>query len=232
LISEEHSSVDILGPRLEALLPELYTSPAIEAYPKNGASDISTELLVGVRCGQEHPALFHIDSSVVTRITGEPRVIGYGPLQEMATELWSLDLDVNEACTAALFLAHEAKRRYGGAGGVTHILKLCNNGAVDFERTWDQGAREALLNDIRTMYQRLVITIATASLKPEVYTETMKKVDDRAVAIHGAFQKLESEYKEWFIKMIGGSVIKFEELPQHIQDHLKWAMEQQIKKDE
>lgn len=206
---------------LETLMAKLYAGKPIKAYPRNSAEDLYTSslLLIRVKSG-ERPVLFLINSSLVTSVP-EYAVIGYGPMKEMVREMWSLDLTVEQASKAAIYVIHDTKRRYGAVGGVTNILKLFNDGRADWERTWDQPARESLLNDLRLLHHRMVVTVTTPSISDAEYGQTSAALTKRASDIREAFQKIEDDYKQWLIQAMGGSVIKLEDLPQFVQEAIK-----------
>jgi 20S proteasome alpha/beta subunit len=206
---------------LEQLMAKLYAGKPIKAYPRNSAEDLYTSSLLALRVKSgERPVLFSINSSLVTSVP-ECAVIGYGPMKEMVREMWSLDLTVEQASKAAIYVIHDTKRRYGAVGGVTNILKLFNDGRADWERTWDQPARESLLNDLRLLHHRMVVTIATPSISDTEYGQVSAALIKRAADIRGAFQKIEDEYKKWLIQAMGGSIVKLNELPEFIQDAIR-----------
>jgi 20S proteasome alpha/beta subunit len=216
----EHSTwtLELFTAGLEKLMAEIYASDSISSFPHSSATDLYCDILIAIQLAQEQPALFVVHSSLVTQITGQPFVIGYGPMQEMANEMYSLDLNIEEASTAALYLIHDAKRRYGAVGGVVHIFKLFGNRRVDFERTWDQPARESLLNDLRLLHYRMVVTVATPNVTSAEYSRIMRLLANRARNIRAAFQKLEHSYQEWVMRMIGLRRVNFRKLPRAIQD--------------
>lgn len=206
---------------LERLMAKLYAGKSIKAYPKDRAEDLYTSSLLALRVKSgERPVLFSINSSLITSVP-EYAVIGYGPMKEMVRELWSLDLTVEQASKAAIYAIHDTKRRYGAVGGVTNILKLFNDGRSDWERTWDQAARESLLNDLRLMHHRLVVTVTTPNISDAEYKKVSGALSKNAAKIRGAFQKIEDEYKKWLILAMGGSVVKLEDLPQFVQDAIR-----------
>ncbi len=210
---------------LENLMAQLYEGDPIKAYPINSAEELYTSSLLAIRLNPSvQPVLFSINCSLVTSVP-EFSVIGYGPMKEMAREMWSLDLTVEQASKAALSVIHDTKRRSGGAGGVTNILKMFNDSRpAEWERTWDQSAREALLNDLRLLYHRMVITVTTPGISDTEYERVSAALTKRAADIRKAFQKIEYEYKQWLAQAIGiggGSVIKFEDLPQFIKDAMQ-----------
>jgi hypothetical protein len=206
---------------LEKLMGQLYSGKPLKAYPRDSAADIYTSSLLAIRLkSSAQPVLFSINSSLVTSVP-EFAVIGYGPMKEMAREMWSLDLTVEQASKAALYLIYDTKRRSGAVGGVTNILKLFNDGRADWERTWDQPARESLLNDLRLLHHRMVVTVTTPGIPDAEYGRVSTALSRRAVDIREAFQKIEQEYKAWLIQAMGGSIVKLEDLPQFVQDAMK-----------
>jgi 20S proteasome alpha/beta subunit len=221
LIAESpHYAVENFEEDLGQLMAKIYASEEVQAYPKSSASDLYTSLLLAARFGDQRPALFIVNSSLVTQIF-EPRIIGYGPMQEMANEICSLDLTVQEAGTAALYLIYDTKRRYSYAGGVVHIFKLFDNKRYEFERTWDQAAKEALFNDLRLMHYRMVITVATPNVPLPEHSRVIKTLTAQARKIRAAFEKIEDNYQEWVVRMMGGSVVKFKRLPRQVRDAIK-----------
>jgi hypothetical protein len=221
MISEQSVwTLELFTLSLENLMAEIYASDAVNSFPHSSATDLYCDILLAIQFVQERPALFVIHSSLVTQIIDQPIVIGYGPMQEMANEMYSLNLSVAQASTAALYLIHDAKRRYGAAGGVVHIFKLFGNRSYDFERTWDQPARESLFNDLRLWYYRFVITVATPNVVDAEYLRVMKLLESRAQRLRAAFQKLEAAFQEWFLQQMGASRVNFKDLPQHVQDML------------
>ncbi len=206
---------------LEKLMAEIYASKAIKAYPHSSATDLYCSILIAIQFNLERPALFVVNSSLVTQVKNEAKIIGYGPMQEMATEMHRLYLTAEEASTAALYLIYDAKRRYGAAGGVVHILKLSGGSRQDFERTWDQPAKESLFNDLRLLHYRMVVTVATRGIAPAEYSRIMGLLVKRARGIKSAFEKIEKAYQEWLLRIWGGRQKNFNSLPQVVQDAIR-----------
>lgn len=206
---------------LSGLMAEIYSSDAMTAYPKSYPTSHQTQFLVAVRSLDSVNALFLVNSSLVSRVEDGARVIGYGLMQNMADELSSLNLTVKQASTAAMFLIYETKRRHSFVGGVTHFYTLTSTGLTDVPTTWDQPSREALLNDLRILYYRLVLIVATPDVAKNQYAFVISNLVRRARKIRNEFKKIEKQCFEWMMRMVGGKKLKLKDLPENVREFIE-----------
>ena len=105
-------------------------------------------------------------------------------------------------------LIYETKRRDGYVGGVTHIYKLYFDGRSDFERTWDQSARESLFESLRQWNYRMVVTVGSTSIQPWDYKEIVDSFTRNMRSIRGEFRRIEQRYQRWIAEQAATLVIK------------------------
>jgi hypothetical protein len=190
------SGLVVFQKALAELMPRLYASEAFTAYPHTDATELYTQFLVAVRPNyRERAALFQINSSLVEEVHSGIRIIGCGTMQEMATELASMNLDRWDSEVAALYLISEAKRHYSMVGGLTHIYSLPNPGpgwhAPKADRVLDQGYREALFSQLRDWHHRLVVTVGSFSISRESSDLVLKAFQEDILRIRDEFIALE-----------------------------------------
>jgi hypothetical protein len=134
--------------QLQDLMPKIYNSEAMQAFPVEKPEDRYVDMLVACCPNKKRAALFQINSSLVTRISSSA-VVGCGPLRDIAEEFSKLSLTVNKAAWATLYVVYLAKERWQGIGGATQILKIWNDGKMEDERLWDQPRKERLFSSYR-----------------------------------------------------------------------------------
>ena len=214
--------MDEFGAALSKLMADIYLSRPMKAYPQLQSNSLQTQFLVAYR-NCEKNALFLINSSLAVRVESGARVIGYGLMQNMAEELSRYGLDIKQANTAAMFLVYETKRRYNFVGGVTNIYTLLSNGFTDFATTWDQPARESLLNDLRMFYYKLVVTVATPNIPPKQYEAAIKSIVRNARNVRRSFMEIERQLFRWQARVMGFKLTKPKDLPPEIRESAKAA---------
>ena len=199
-----NADLSVFRQSLFELMPKLYASDAIAAYPHSEPSDLYTQLLVAARPNyRENATLFLINSSLIEEVTRGVRIIGCGTMQETAQELDLLSLNMYDSATAALYLIYEAKRHYSYVGGVTHIYSLPNPpttpgpGATPrSERVWDQGQKESLFSELRMLHHGIVVAAGSTVISEESYKEGVENFLDGLGLIRQEFEALEKEERE------------------------------------
>jgi len=184
---------------LSSLMPLIYKSEQMKAYPKSQKDELQTSFLVTVRPKKQDgkAALFVIDSSLVSRVQDGVKVVGWWSMQEMADQLGKLHLSVKQAKIAALYLIHETKKRTDYVGGKVHIYGIFNDGMVTPERTWDQPSREELFNSLQEMHYFLVTRIADPNLQKAEFREALTFFRKTVGKIHSEFKSIEQRYHQW-----------------------------------
>jgi hypothetical protein len=201
----ENVGVDIHNFRtaLTDLMPKLYAGEAFSSYPRSDASDLYTEFLVAVRPNyRENVALFQITSSLVEEVHTGVRIIGCGAMQETGFELATMNLNMYDSATAALFLVYEAKRHYSYVGGLTHIYSIPNNpGPVhghppEAERRIDQGLKEYLFTQLRGWHHQIVVAAGSPYVSDEAYSSILNSFHEDVGRILNEFRVLETRQRE------------------------------------
>lgn len=193
LMESQPSSMEEFDVSLRNLMVDIYGGKAMNAYPVEKREELTTQLLVTYSSGSSiDPHLFLINSSLVTRVSRSAVVIGCGPLRQLADELGSEPMYILEAPAAALYVVHEAKRRYSDVGGITRIVMQSGN-LVFEERTYDQPQREAMFDATRKLTQRLTIGIVNPAPFAE-FDELLRDLNKEARAIRKTATKLEEEF--------------------------------------
>jgi 20S proteasome alpha/beta subunit len=119
------------------------------------------ELLVAVQFRKEFPFLLHIDCDLVKRVH-DARAIGAGMFTQMAIDFHSMHLTTAQAVWACMYIVKEAKMRYEGIGGSTHIVVVTGDG-FQTERSWDIPQRETVLSRFDALARRLLIATIPAT---------------------------------------------------------------------
>lgn len=177
---------------LTELMPGLYASDAIASYPHSDPVDLYTQFLVAARPKRYgEAALFLVNSSLVTQVPGGAVVIGYGPMQELARELWGLGLNLEQTSLASLYLVYEAKRRYSQVGGFTHVYVLPHRGVPVGEQIRDQGTKELLFARLRSVHHQIILTAGNRQLSAKEYSAAMRVSFKSLRAIREEFQSIE-----------------------------------------
>lgn len=189
LIDGQPYAIEDFEIRLRTLLADIYSGKALKAYPIEKPQDLWIQLLVSYSTRSVRPALFLINSSLVTRVQRSAVVIGCGPLRQLAEEIGSERMNSHiEAPLAALYVVHEAKRRYSDVGGITRIVIHQEEWIIE-DRLEDQPAREALFDATRGLMQRL--TLAIINPHPWRFEEVLRSFPKEAREIHKMAERLE-----------------------------------------
>src|SRR5580658_3013723 len=128
---------------LKKTLDEMYQTK-FNLYPVGSPSELAIQLLVAVQFSNEatapiwdRPTLFECQSNLVTVIgkTKHSCVLGAGELlKETGIQLTGWGMDTKLAEWASFYLIHQAKRRYGGVGGKTHVFTMRSDGTFTYNR--------------------------------------------------------------------------------------------------
>jgi hypothetical protein len=175
---------------LRKLMETIYGSKALKSYPVDAPSDLATQLLVTYSPhGEIDPHLFLINSSLVTRVDRSAVVIGCGDLRQLADEIGSKEMHTLQARSAALYIVHEAKRHYSYVGGITRIITHLKNIVLE-ERTEDQPQREAMLDSVRRLTQRLTLGVVNPYDRLG-FDDLLRSVTKEAREIHKTALKID-----------------------------------------
>jgi hypothetical protein len=199
LISEGlWATADEFEVQLKELMANLYKSDAVEAYPKDRASDIYTQFLVAVRpiLGQE-ANLFIVNSTLVTRATQLGTVIGCGPLREFGEELGTVAAyHMQRAKVAALSIVHEAKRRYSDVGGTISMITLLNSGGWETENKSQQAEIETLLDSIRIVTSRVTLSALDSSITAGRFNSILSETGIQLRDVRRKACEIEKRYEQ------------------------------------
>jgi hypothetical protein len=156
---------------LKSILDELY-SEKFRIYPVESPSDLRIQLLIGVQFSSETdtptwslPALFECQSNLVTPIkrTKQSCILGVGELlKEIGLQLAGWGLETRQAEWASIYLIQQAKRRYGGIGGKTHIYTMRTDGTFSYNRGRNHYEKEAVLEAFTRTCQLLMLSLDTS----------------------------------------------------------------------
>ena len=117
------------------ILDGLYKNE-FKRYPSEKPTDLVMQLLVGVQFLNQSdsswtsPALFECQSNLVTKVKlGQSRVFGMGEfIKELGVQFADWKLTAELAEWACICVIYEAKRRFGGVGGKTHVFRMMKDG--------------------------------------------------------------------------------------------------------
>jgi hypothetical protein len=143
---------------------------------------LTIQLLVGVQLASEgqweRPALFECQSNLVIPIqrTKQSSILGAGEvLKQAGIQFAGWGLDVKLAEWASLYLIHQAKRRFGGVGGKTHLFTMKTDGTFFYDRGFNSKEKEALLENFDRTCQLFML-----SLSPSLTDSQSKDLIDSA----------------------------------------------------
>ena len=159
---------------LKALMNSLYDGE-FRRYPTEETNK-DLQLLVALQLRKEFPVLFSCDSTLVRRVY-DARVIGVETLASRAREFHSMKLNNSQTAYACMYIVKEAKERYEGVGGTTHILSLGGDGEFGMERSWDIPERERALTRITYIANRMLIGMIPAT-HPRMFEATLRNAID------------------------------------------------------
>jgi hypothetical protein len=159
--------------RLAEILDSLYKRE-FRHFPVESPVDLRIQLLVGVQFISEsdpavwlEPALYECQSNLVISFKNPTRrscVLGAGELlKETAVQFAGWGLSVELAEWVSVYLIHEAKRRFGGVGGRTHIFTMRNDGTFSHDLGKNTREKEGILEGFSRATQLFML-----SLEPSV----------------------------------------------------------------
>src|SRR5205814_4824466 len=141
-------------------------------FPVERSIDSRVDLVVAVQFFDENvkewkqPALFECRSNVVTRILKNKQccvVAAVEVLKQTAIQLAGWGLDTGMAEWASLYLIHEAKRRFGGVGGKTHIFTMRSNGTFSYDRGRAWNEKEMIFENMNRAFQPLILSLSPST---------------------------------------------------------------------
>jgi len=179
--------------QLKHLMPEIYQSKAMKAFPARQPEDKLVDLLVACRPRGKKAALFQIHSSLVTRISSAA-VVGCGPIRDVAEEFDKFSLTTRKAAWAALYVVYLAKERWPGIGGLSQILKIWNNGKMDDERVWDQPRREKLFSSYRFLNHIMLLETTNIETQDERFNKMANVFIGHLRDLRKQVRQIEYEY--------------------------------------
>jgi hypothetical protein len=172
---------------LRSVMRRLYETD-FTLYPVDHDSERQIQLLVGVQfvsesnpSSWEGPMLFECQSNLVTvpkNPSQRARILGVGTLlQETARQFANLGLNVELAERVTLYLMYEAKRRFAGVGGKTHIFTMRNDGTSNHYRGKHLGEQEAVLAGFNGVTQLLLLALepSVPENKADDFVDSVRK---------------------------------------------------------
>jgi hypothetical protein len=187
--------------RLQTMMAKLYQTPEIKAFPIEKPEDLYTQfLIIAKHAPEQECSMFIINTTLVTRVSTFASVIGCGPMTEMGQELGLVSAPgIEKACNAALYVVHEAKRRYSDVGGTTTIVSIDNRGELNFPAS-HQAESEELINQLRHLNNILVVSLLDPMLTKEKLTTLLHQTSGRLREIHKEASAIHKRKRERFRK--------------------------------
>jgi hypothetical protein len=153
--------------RLRSSMQSLYQKE-FKLYPVDSPSSRLIQLLIAVRPKGKPPMLFCADGPLVRHVK-DVRVIGAELIQDVARDLHRYCYGTVEAVYAAMYLLKEARNRYQGVGGATHIITIPNDGAIKHERLWDMAEREEFFDGFKEGSYKFMLEAINPHLDEDAY---------------------------------------------------------------
>jgi hypothetical protein len=155
--------------RVRSVMQKLYREE-FKIYPVDSRSQLLIQLLFAVRLKGQPPILISADGPLVRQVT-DFRVIGAELMKDVAHELHQFCYTTTEAVYASMYLLKEARNRFLGIGGPTHILTLPNEGTIHHERLWDMTEREQFFDGFRKGSYKFMLEAINPHLDDRMYRE-------------------------------------------------------------
>jgi hypothetical protein len=151
---------------LEEVLNGLYQNEFTH-YPVESKAELRLQLLVGVQFKIQdstwtRPTLFECESNLVTPIgrTKQSCILGIGELlKQTGIQFTGWGLTTTLAELVSVYVIHEAKRRYGGVGGKTHLFTMKNDGTFNYDRGRKSSDLEPTVERFERVAQMLMLCL-------------------------------------------------------------------------
>ncbi|HEX9271520.1 MAG TPA: hypothetical protein VGA01_04815 [Candidatus Binatia bacterium] len=156
--------------KLADILDELYVHGGkFSRFPVSEPAELRIDLLIGVQFLKDadksiwtRPALFECRSNLVTRILRRKQscIVGSGEvLKQLGIQFAGWGLTTTLAELASINVIHQAKRRYGGVGGKTHIFTMRTDGTFTYNRGGKSVDREPTMERFERVAQMLMLCL-------------------------------------------------------------------------
>jgi hypothetical protein len=186
--------------QLQHLMPKIYNSEAMKAFPVEKPEDRYVDMLVACCPNKSRAALFQINSSLVTRVFSSA-VVGCGPLRDIAEEFSKLRLTVDKAGWATLYVVYLAKERWQGIGGASQILKIWNDGKMEDAGTWDQHRKEKFFSAYRFLNHIMLLETTDVESSDERFKKNAKIFVSNLRSLRSQLKNIEYEHLRHKYKM-------------------------------
>jgi hypothetical protein len=186
-IFESESNVAEFQKRLHLVMHELYKVD-FPLYPVDRYSERQIQLLVGVQFADQsdppswpRPTLFECQSNLVTELTNiaqRGRILGAGELlKETMVQFANWGLDTELAKRVLIYVMYEAKRRFTGVGGKTHVFTMKTDGTHSYYRGKHLKEQETVLDGFNSIIQLLLLGLdpSVSDRKATDFVDTVKK---------------------------------------------------------
>jgi hypothetical protein len=155
--------------RLRSVMQKLYREE-FKVYPVDSRSQLLIQMLFAIRLKGKPPILFSADGPLVRQVP-DFRVIGAELMKDVAHELHQFCYTTTEAVHASMYLLKEARNRFLGIGGPTHIITIPNDGEIRNERLYDMPERERFFDGFRKGSYKFMLEAINPNLEDDIYRE-------------------------------------------------------------
>jgi hypothetical protein len=104
--------------------------------------------------------------------------------------------NIHTACGAALWVVHEAKRRYSDVGGITKMVAIPDAGDIDFNPLPSPAETESLLEQMRYVNNMMVVRVLDPLCTDKELRMIIVLVADRLRDIHKQAKDIHDRYYE------------------------------------
>jgi hypothetical protein len=185
---------------LADILDEAYADDGrFHRFPISEPAESRVDLLVGVQFRKEdrwlRPALFECRSNLVTTIerTKQSCLIGVGEvLKQIGIQLAGWGLSTKLAEWASSYIIFEAKRRFGGVGGKTHLFTMRRDGTFTYDRGRSWHEKEAVFDALPRAHQLVMLALSTEVTDSRAH-DLIKGVEDWVMHTKEHLRRVEGE---------------------------------------
>src|SRR5450759_4177693 len=204
LDSPATTNVNEFHARLADILEEAYAEEGkFMRFPVNEPTESRIDLLVGVQFTSEsdnakwlRPSLFECRSNLVTKIesTKQSSLIGVGEiLKQLGTQLAGWGLNTKLAEWASMYIIHDAKRRFGGVGGKTHLYTMRTDGTTFHDRGISWHEKEAVFDALPRAHQLITLALCVGAVNDSKAHDFMRGIEEWVMNTREHLSKVQKE---------------------------------------
>jgi len=190
--------------RLGDILEQAYAEDGkFMHFPVNEPIESRIDLLIAVQFTDEsdsskwlRPTLFECRSNLVTKIEKSKQscLIGVGEvLKQVGTQLAGWGLNTKLAEWASMYIIHDAKRRFGGVGGKTHLFTMRTDGTFFYDRGISWHEKEAVFDALPRAHQLITLSLCVGAVTDSKAHDFVRGVEEWVMNTREHLSKVEQQ---------------------------------------